>query len=204
MERVSTPHALSPIATTSTMSDQQAQIVYTDLKDGSAVQGKLFDGLKFWIAMRCPMRSSFIEQIKSNGGQIVPLEKHADHLIADHARKDNPPGSISYRFIEQSVRNGVLEDPEDHLAGPPAGEIREVASARPTKGTRNPFTPDEDRQLYKWAKDHERKGGRVLGNEIYKQLEAVVRIQYRYSLPERKADAARILVTHGSHGETDT
>jgi len=186
------------------MSDQQAQIVYTHLQDDSAVQGKLFDGLKFWIAQRCPLRSTFVDQIKNNGGQIVPLEKHADYLIADHARKDAPPGSISYRFIEQSIRNGALENPEDHPAGAPAGAIREVASVRPTKGVRTPFTTADDIQLYRWVKDCERKGASVRGNEIYKQLETVVSRHGKRAFTEVQTNSTRTPIIHGSHGGIDT
>lgn len=30
---------------------------------------------------------------QANGGDILPLEKHADVKIVDHARKEAPPGS---------------------------------------------------------------------------------------------------------------
>ncbi len=45
----------------------------------------------------------------------------------------------------------------------------------PAKGTRNPYTKEDDEELWKWVTAHERKGGAVQGNEIYKQLEEVVR-----------------------------
>lgn len=77
--------------------------------------------------------------------------------------------------MTESVRNGKLEDLENHLAGPPEGTIRNVGSARPTKGTRTLFTKEDDEVLLNWVKEIERKGGKILGNEIYKQLETMVR-----------------------------
>lgn len=117
------------------------------------------------------MRSSFIDKVKSNGGQIVPLEKQADYLIVDHVRKNVPPGGISYEFIEQSIRRGERENPENYRAGPPEGTVRDIGSSISAKSSRVPYTAEDDRQLYNWVKDHERKSGAISGNEIYKQLE---------------------------------
>jgi Rap1 Myb domain len=119
---------------------------------------------------------SLLTYSKANGGEVVPLEKQADILIADHARKDIPPGSISWKFIERSVANGKLENIDDHRAGPPAGTIREVGSAQPPKKGRTPFTAEDDRILMEWCIRAERKGLSLKGNELYKQLEAKVRL----------------------------
>lgn len=152
-------------------------IVYDDVAEGGHLKGELFAGKKFWIAIRIPSRNRYRGLIESNGGQVVLLEKQADYLIADHFRKDCPPGSISYEFIEKSIQNGTIANPDDHLAGPPVGATREVGSiSRPTKGSRAAYTAEEDRILYKWVRDHEKQGGSVSGNELYKQLEAKVRI----------------------------
>jgi hypothetical protein len=135
----------------------------------------LFEGVKFWVAQRVPMRKFRVQQIEENGGEVVPLEKQADHLIWDHLRwKDAPAGTISWTYIDESVKNGLLEDMEDHRCGPPAGTPREVSSARPAKGTRAPYTAEDDRICYKWGIEAEKKGVQVKGNEIWKQLEAVV------------------------------
>lgn len=123
----------------------------------------------------------------------MELERDADIKIADHAKKHPPPGSYgvpccdftncaipdfstrySFTYVTASVRHGKLEDLEDHLAGPPEGTIRNVGSARPAKGTRTPFSREDDELLLKWVEDCERKGGKKMGNEIYKQLEAIV------------------------------
>ncbi|KAF2802393.1 uncharacterized protein BDZ99DRAFT_527427 [Mytilinidion resinicola] len=153
------------------MAEVRPQVVYSDVAEGADLQGQLFAGKKFFIAQRCPMRSSFVEQVKSNGGKVVPLEKLADYIIVDHMRKDIPAGSISYTFIEQSIRKGELQDPDDHVAGEPAGTVREIGSFRPTKSGRIPFTAEDDRQLYNWIKSYERDGSAIMGNVIYKQLE---------------------------------
>ena len=153
---------------------EQARIVYSNVAKDSDMRGQLFDGLKFWVAQRCPMRSSFIDKVKSNGGQIVPLEKQADYLIVDHVRNDIPPGGISYEFIEQSIRKGKRENPENYRAGPPVGTVRDIGSFIPAKNSRVPYTAEDDRQLYNWVKDHERKSGAISGNEIYKRLETEV------------------------------
>jgi hypothetical protein len=137
--------------------------------------GQLFAGKKFWVAQRVPTRNRLLDEIKANGGEIVMLEKKADYMIADHFRKDCPPGSISYEFVEKSIQEGRIRDPEDHRAGPPLGEAREPGSInRPAKGGRAAYTPEEDRILYKWVRDCEATGGSASGNEIYKQLEAKV------------------------------
>ncbi|KAJ9132148.1 Telomeric repeat-binding factor 2-interacting protein 1 [Pleurostoma richardsiae] len=146
-----------------------APIVY-DGVEGSA-GGSLFRGLKFWIAQRVPQRNDLVNKVKSNGGEVVPLEKQADMLIADHVRKDVPAGSYSWRFITNSVSKGQLEDKEPHQIGHLAASARPVGSSAPSKGTRNPFTSHDDALLTKWVLEHERKGAMAKGNTIYQDLE---------------------------------
>ncbi|KAF1912102.1 hypothetical protein BDU57DRAFT_78918 [Ampelomyces quisqualis] len=135
--------------------------------------GQLFAGKSFWVAQRVPSRNRLLDDIRANGGEVVALEKKADYKIADHFRKDCPPGSISYQFIEKSIREGQLRDPKDHPAGPPIGEAREPGALhRPTKSGRAAYTAEEDKILYKWVRECEANGGQASGNEIYKQLEA--------------------------------
>lgn len=136
------------------------------------VQGTLFQGIKFWISQKVPQRSRFLNDVKVNGGVVLPLEKNADVKIVDHARKEAPPGSHSYTFIEKSLRNGILEDLDDHRVGPPEGHIRSIGSVvQPAKVTRNKYTEEDDRILWNWVNDNPQKGGGTDGNEIYKQLE---------------------------------
>lgn len=83
------------------------------------------------------------------------------------------------------MRNGELEDLDDHRAGPSKGVVRAAgAIGHPTKGTRTAFSAEDDRVLYDWAEESARKGGFTSGAELYKQLEQIVR-------------------THGEHYERD-
>jgi hypothetical protein len=137
--------------------------------------GQLFAGKKFWVAQRVPSRTALLDNIKDNGGEIVLLEKKADYKIADHFRRDCPPGSISYEFVSKSIEDGRLRDPEHHRAGPPESEARAPGDlTRPAKTGRVNYTPEEDRICYKWVRDCVANGGSAHGNEIYKQLEAQV------------------------------
>jgi hypothetical protein len=104
----------------------------------------------------------------------VLLEKQADMIIADHARKDAPPGSISWTYIDKSVRNGKLEDIEDHRAGPAERVVREAGSGQPSRKGRTPFTVEDDRILMEWCAQAEARGASLKGNELYIQLEAKV------------------------------
>lgn len=109
----------------------------------------------------------------------------------DHARKEALPGtcvtliiislsgpnsdSYSYTFIEASIRHGTVAKLEDHMVGPPEGTIRSVGSTiQPAKSTRIKFTEEDDRILWNWVNGNPQKGGGTDGNEIYKQLEAMV------------------------------
>ncbi|CAO2647617.1 Nn.00g085390.m01.CDS01 [Neocucurbitaria sp. VM-36] len=152
-----------------------APTVYQDVAEGIELEGlgQLFTGKRFWVAQRVPSRNRVLDDIKANGGEVVLLEKNADYLIADHFRRDCPPGSISYEFVEKSIQQGEIRDSEDHRCGPPLGEAREPGAInRPAKGGRATYTAEEDRILYKWVRDAEIAGGLASGNEIYKQLEA--------------------------------
>ncbi|KAL5403735.1 hypothetical protein PMIN03_009666 [Paraphaeosphaeria minitans] len=149
-----------------------APIVYHDVVPGADPHGQLFAGKKFWVAQRVFSRQRYLDLIRSNGGEVVLLERKADYLIADHASFHCPPGSISYTFIDKSVEKGELQDPEGHLAGPSEDTARAPGSlSRPAKSTRAAYTAEEDMILYKWVYDRGKAGGVASGNEIYKQLE---------------------------------
>ncbi|KAH8816099.1 TRF2-interacting telomeric protein/Rap1 C terminal domain-containing protein [Xylogone sp. PMI_703] len=144
-------------------------IVYDGNSNGN--DGTLFEGKKFFLSHRVPFRLRWVDAVRANGGTVVPNEHDADYLIFDHARKNNPPRSISWTFIEQSLKNGELEDPDYHPAGPPEGTVRPLRSSRPAKNTRTRFTAADDRILRQWVEAAGRRGLPTSGNEIYQQLE---------------------------------
>ncbi|KAK8069836.1 hypothetical protein PG994_006452 [Apiospora phragmitis] len=129
-----------------------APIVYSGAVTGEG--GILFKDNKFWVARRTPTRQTWINHIKNNGGQVVPLEKNADYMIADHVWKDAPQGSYSWKWIEDSVKKGKLLDADDYLIG---GKPQEQAR-------------EDDRVLMEWVLRRERQGESILGNKIYQEL----------------------------------
>lgn len=149
-------------------------VVITRADDATPAIGGLLDGKSFFITQRVPMRSHYLNLVKANGGRVVRLELQADYIIADHARKDCPPTSLSYTFIEAAISDGALPEPDNHRAGPAPGVVREVGSTvvRP-RGTRTPFTAQDDRDLWEWVQKAVAAGAAVKGLEIYKQLEVV-------------------------------
>lgn len=112
--------------------------------------------------------------VQNNGGTIENLEKNAQILIADHVRRDAPPGSYSWQLIEKAVTAGSLpEDIEDYRIKP-KGTVRAVGASAPGKSTRTPFTKADDDILIKWVLKAERRGVSAKGNEMYKSLEETV------------------------------
>ncbi|KUI56191.1 Telomeric repeat-binding factor 2-interacting protein 1 [Cytospora mali] len=135
-------------------------------------RGDLFNGLKLWISHRVPQRSRWIDLVKGNGGEVVPLEKNADMLIADNVKRAGappPPGAYTWKWIDYSVRNHFLQPTEDYLITPAAP--RAVGSSAPAKGTRTPFTNHDDLVLTKFVLAKERAGEGTSGNEIYREFE---------------------------------
>ncbi len=115
----------------------------------------------------------------------MTLEKQANTVIADDARpKFAPEGSYSWRYIEQSVKNGIREDEAKYLirgasvttsgAGIPTINPRTVKNSRPLKKTRTPFSTADDSLLRIWVAKAARLGIAVLGNALYQQLAQVV------------------------------
>lgn len=89
-------------------------------------------------------------------------------LIADCARKDVPPDSYSWKFITESIANGIAQLKDRYLIG-----ARQSLSgpARLTKPTRTSFTQADDVFLAKWVFAHSE---RRTGNAIYLELEREV------------------------------
>lgn len=101
---------------------------------------------------------------------MEPLDTRADVLIADHARKNSPPNSFSWRLITESDKAGRLVDKEPHRIGPPPTAPRPFASVAPTRSFRTPYTAADDALLASWVSGYEKKSG----NKIYQELEATV------------------------------
>ncbi|KAM3450248.1 hypothetical protein MY3296_006251 [Beauveria thailandica] len=141
-------------------------ITYNGVARGDG--GRIFNDLAFWVAQQVPMRSTILDHIKRNGGVVVALEKDADYLIADHARKNAPSGSISWKFITESVENGVVQIPDHYEIGHAPAGPRPAGSGRPTKFGRADFTPAEDAALASWVLAHDSS---LTGNAIYKDFE---------------------------------
>lgn len=95
-------------------------------------------------------------------------------MIADNVKVAgiSPPiGSYMWRWINDSVENGFLQDKDDYLIGRREENTRASAHSRPTKVGRTPFTPKDDVILTKCVIAAERMGSGLSGNAIYQALE---------------------------------
>ncbi|ELR05690.1 hypothetical protein VC83_01553 [Pseudogymnoascus destructans] len=136
--------------------------------EGVAGGGDLFQGQKFFISQRVPARTELIKNVQRNGGFVVPLEKNADVLIADHAKPTlAPASSVSWKYLEQSMKKGELEDLEAHRINSP-GKTR--LPGGPQKLTRTPFRYEDSMAISIWVAKAERIGLAVRGNEVYEQF----------------------------------
>lgn len=162
-----------------------AHIVY-DGQPANA-EGTLLEGTTFWVAQRVPSRQRILGLIKSNGGQVVLVDKQADIRIHDHARKDVPRGQgfVSWKFIEDSVKKGELCDVNDYTIDNPSAPASAPASARagaparasvrtpttaPVKQTRTPFTREDDELLGAWVRRCRDQGESIGGNAMYQKF----------------------------------
>lgn len=98
------------------------------------------------------------------------MEGRADILVADHLKPlQAPSNSVSYRFIDESIKRGELASLDEHRIGRPAA--RPAGSTRmPGKATRTPFTSEDDKILREWVIQRARIGEKVSGNNIYQKL----------------------------------
>ncbi|KAE8151207.1 TRF2-interacting telomeric protein/Rap1 C terminal domain-containing protein [Aspergillus avenaceus] len=150
-------------------------MVAEDRTSGEGDQTKpssLFEGKQFWLSQNVPQRTRFRDIIRQHGGTIRLYEKDADIKLVDHARKNLPSDTYSYRYVEQSVRNGKLEDLEKHRAGP--SSARPVGATNiPTRSHRFPYTLNDDQILWDWMEPYELNlNAPVSGNKIYQELAA--------------------------------
>ncbi|KAK4444699.1 TRF2-interacting telomeric protein/Rap1 C terminal domain-containing protein [Podospora aff. communis PSN243] len=129
-----------------------ATVVYNDVDDVDDVNGEcrgtLFGGVKFYVHQRVPSRNQLLGDIKVNGGKIVQLEKFADVKIGDHARKDAPPGFVSWKYIADSIQCANLCNIDDYKIG--GNAPRPVGGPQPQRSTRSRFTADEDKRITQW------------------------------------------------------
>lgn len=134
----------------------------------------LFAGQKLWFSHSVPQRKWLIENARANGAVIVNVDTNADIKLVDHTRKNQPVGAYSYRYVELSIRRGQLENLADHAVGVATRVARPVGSTTTApKGSRVPYTEEDDQFLWNWMKPFEDSGGAYKGNEIYKQIEQV-------------------------------
>ncbi|PBP27703.1 hypothetical protein BUE80_DR001304 [Diplocarpon rosae] len=147
----------------------EARIVYEG--DVGSGQGDLFLGMKFHLAMRLPSRGIWKDLIEQNGGIITKLDSKPGVIkIADHARKDCPQGSISWKWIDASVKKGSLEDFEDYRAGPAELRDQPAGSEQPTRNGRVPFSQIDDKILMAYCTRAEQNGASMGGNQIYREF----------------------------------
>ncbi|KAL3464027.1 TRF2-interacting telomeric protein/Rap1 C terminal domain-containing protein [Aspergillus heterothallicus] len=135
-------------------------------------QVNLFKGMSFWLSKTVPQKSRFEELIQQYGGVVRLQEKDADVLLVDHTRKNLTPDVYSYKFIEKSIQDGVLQDLEKYKAGP--SSARPVGATNiPTKGHRTPYTLEDDQILWDYMQPFEEDPtAPVSGNKLYQDLAA--------------------------------
>ncbi|KND88159.1 Telomeric repeat-binding factor 2-interacting protein 1 [Tolypocladium ophioglossoides CBS 100239] len=168
-----------------------ASVTYNGV--ASAQGGSIFKHVSFWVAQRVPSRDTILGHVRNNGGVVVALEKQADILIADHARKDAPAGSCSWKFVTESVDHGIMQLKDRYQIGPAPGVPRQVGSGRPIKRTRTPFTHADDVVLVKWVLSHDKS---PMGNKMYQQIEAM---NPRHTWQSWRNRFAKGLMTRGQH-----
>ena len=98
-------------------------------------------------------------------------EKDADMLIADHARKNIPAGSYSWKFITESVEHGIIQLKDRYQCGRDPDLPKPVGVGGATKGTRTPFNSTDDASLAKWVLSHSQQRS---GNKIFQEYEKIV------------------------------
>ncbi|KAK1989093.1 Rap1 Myb domain-containing protein [Colletotrichum cereale] len=140
-------------------------------------RGVLFKETSFFVAQRVPDRKTILDLIT------------ADIIIADHVRPDCPSESLHWKFIQDSVDNGAVQETDKYLirqspiASRPVGSSRSPALSAPPKGTRTPFNAADDAILAKWVLSQPLN--KRSGNEVYKKLEELNNRHTRQSWRDR-------------------
>lgn len=105
---------------------------------------------------------------QKNGGKIKMLEETADIVIGDPCKKDQPDGAISYKWIEDSIANGVAQLEDRYVIQ--NSKAHSSNAGKGGKSTRTKFTPTEDAILVKYALGHKD----TKGNRIWQKFEKTV------------------------------
>lgn len=88
-------------------------------------------------------------------------------LIADHAKKNAPPESYSWKFITDSVSEGIIQVEDKYLIDSPPNEPRSILAGPRAKKTRTPFTTHDDALIAKYVLE---EGINTAGNVMYMNL----------------------------------
>ena len=48
-----------------------AEVIYSEVSGDNDLPGRLFDGIKFWLAQTVPQRSRFVDNVKARNKQSV-------------------------------------------------------------------------------------------------------------------------------------
>ncbi|KAB5566835.1 hypothetical protein GE09DRAFT_1108373 [Coniochaeta sp. 2T2.1] len=133
--------------------------------------GNLFEAKRFWVDDKVPQRDRWLKDITEHGGVLTNDINTADIRIADHVKRAGrlpPEESVSWTFIEQSVKKGALQNIDRHRI---AGIARRpVTTSTKPKGRRTPFTSTDDQLLSNWLAMQEKQGASLSGNLIFQQL----------------------------------
>lgn len=92
-------------------------------------------------------------------------------LIADDARKDVPPGSHSWKFIQDSAKNGIIQLKDRYEIGRSPRDPRPIASGGLTRSGRVGFSAEDDAVLVRYVLSHTHNR---TGNIIYQEFEQQV------------------------------
>ncbi|KAI9046280.1 putative transcription factor Rap1 [Aspergillus affinis] len=138
----------------------------------STASNLLFQGKQFWLSKNIPQRSRFKDSIERNGGLVRLFEKDAEIKLVDHMKRhlrNIPANAFSYRFVEDSIRQGRLQKLEDYRCASSAP--RPVGATNlPSRGHKILYTVQDDQELWDWVQTYEGDpSASIKGNKIYQE-----------------------------------
>jgi hypothetical protein len=159
----------------------------------SELQRGIFNGKKFFVGQIVPSRSRYVAEIEENGGIVVRKEDQANILIGDHLKPaKSPTGSISYKYIDDSIQAGKEKSLDEYLVDEPPGVPRQIASKTiHSSSRRNPFTAAEDSFCYAYAQYIIGNKGKVGGNVSWQPLDGMVSVCEKYSLASSSRETGK-------------